>query len=193
MKKKLIIVSVALVLVVCFAVGMTIAYLTSTPGPVTNTFTVGKVEITLDETDVDEYGAAVSGADRVTANEYLLIPGHNYTKDPTVHVQPGSEACYVFVKVEDGLAAIEADTTIAAQIAANGWTELETGVYYKTQAKVASDASAVDLTVFGSFTLKTDADVSGYADAQIKITAYAIQQDGLTVAQAWAALNPTNP
>ena len=36
---------------------------------------------------------------RRKANEYKLIPGHEYTKDPTVHILPESEASYVFMEV----------------------------------------------------------------------------------------------
>ena len=99
MKKKLLIMSVAMVLVCAFAVGMTIAYLTSTD-EVVNTFTVGNVQIKLDEADVDEYGVPQgSPAPRVSRNDYKLIPGHEYTKDPTVTVLEGSERSYIKMTV----------------------------------------------------------------------------------------------
>lgn len=69
------------VLLVCVSIGATVAYLTS-QSTVTNTFTVGNVAITMDETKVSEDGAAVANADRVTSNAYKLLPGHTYTKDP---------------------------------------------------------------------------------------------------------------
>ncbi len=71
----------------------TMAYLTDND-TVTNTFTVGNVDITLDETDVDEYGVQ-DGETRVKTNKYKLLPGHEYTKDPTVTVVAGSEDAYV--------------------------------------------------------------------------------------------------
>ncbi|MDY5797799.1 MAG: SipW-dependent-type signal peptide-containing protein, partial [Eubacteriales bacterium] len=99
MKKKLLIMSVAMVLVCAFAVGMTIAYLTSTD-EVVNTFTVGNVQIKLDEAEVDQYGVPQgSPAPRVKANSYKLIPGHIYTKDPTVTVLRGSESSYIKMTV----------------------------------------------------------------------------------------------
>lgn len=96
-KKKLTIISVALIMVL--AVGGVLAYLTSTAS-VTNTFTVGDVEITLDETAVNPDGTPVvdeNGApvDRVTENEYHLLPGQTYIKDPTITVLKGSEESYV--------------------------------------------------------------------------------------------------
>ena len=113
------------VMLVVGSVFGTYAYLTSTD-EITNTFTVGNVEIKLSEAKVTEYGAVVAGEDRVKTNTYKLIPGHTYTKDPIVYVTAGSEACYLYVKVVNNIAAIE-DTanTIADQIAANGWTELD--------------------------------------------------------------------
>ena len=189
--KKTLALVLSFVLVIALTIVGTIAYLTSTPGAVTNTFTVGKVEITLDETDVDLYGVK-DGDSRVTTNNYKLIPGHTYVKDPTVHVQPGSEKCYVFVKVVDSIAAIEDTTKIADQITAKEWTALSgvDNVYYKVQDEVAADATAVDLVVFENFKVKGDADVSSYAGKTVVVTAYAIQFDGFDdAAAAWAGGN----
>lgn len=188
--KKTLTVVIALVLVVVMSVAGTVAYLTSTK-TVTNTFTVGKVEITLDETDVDVYGVK-DGDTRVMTNTYRLIPGQPYTKDPIVHFQPKSEASWLFVKVENDISAIEADgNTIAAQILANGWTKLdgETGVYYK-QVPANNTSAAVDYPVFRSFTLKGDADVAAYDGKTVVVTAYAIQAAGFTTAgAAWAEVS----
>ena len=80
----------------CAAV--TLAYLTDSD-ELENTFTVGDVDIRLDETKVTENGTPVPGAERVTGNKYYLLPGHTYVKDPTVTVLRGSESAYVRVKV----------------------------------------------------------------------------------------------
>lgn len=87
----------AVLLVVASVMG-TIAYLTSTDA-VKNTFTVGNVAIKLDEAKVTEDGKPVEGADRVHENDYKLLPGLTYTKDPTVTVENGSEESYVRMKV----------------------------------------------------------------------------------------------
>ena len=87
----------AVLLVVASVMG-TIAYLTSTDA-VKNTFTVGNVAIKLDEAKVTEDGKIVEGADRVHENDYKLLPGLTYTKDPTVTVENGSEESYVRMKV----------------------------------------------------------------------------------------------
>ena len=156
---------------------------------VNNTFTVGKVAITLDEAKVDEYGTADTAAGRVKQNTYKLVPGHRYTKDPTVHFAAKSEASYLFVKVENGISAIEADTKIEAQILANGWAKLDenAGIYYKKVAANKTNA-AVDYPVFAGFAVADTADVASCKDAKITITAYAIQADGFdTASAAWTA------
>lgn len=100
------------VLLVAISVGATIAYLTDTDS-VANTFTVGNVEITLDEARTNKEGKPVDkdgkevketkDAPRVQGNEYHLVPGREIIKDPTVHVKANSEECYVrvFVKVSN--------------------------------------------------------------------------------------------
>ena len=194
--KKTLTVIIALVLVVVMSVAGTVAYLTS-QATVTNTFTVGKVAITLDETKVTEYGDAVPSAAPVSANQYTLIPGHTYTKNPTVHVNADSENCWVFVKVTNEIAAIEAPASatdpvyvqINQQITNNGWTALEgqSGVYYKTYTKGQPDK---DLEVFQSFKVAGNADISAYMNKTIVINAYAIQADGFdTVSAAWTEVS----
>lgn len=170
----------------------TIAFLKSDDS-VENTFTVGKVSVSLDESKVDEYGTADAAADRVKANTYKLIPGHRYTKNPTVHFAADSEASYLFVKVENGLAEIEtdaeADAKIEAQILANGWEKLDgaANVFFRKVDANSTD-SALDYAVFGSFTLDENAEVARYEHARITVTAYAIQSDGFDSASAaWAA------
>jgi len=77
----------------------TLAYLTDSEEAI-NTFTVGKVDIVLDETDTDANGVPIPGAARVTENEYHMIPGQKYTKDPTIVVQNGSAEAYIRMIVE---------------------------------------------------------------------------------------------
>ena len=94
MKKKTILTVLSFILVVVASIAGTMAYLTDSES-VANTFTVGQVDIVLDETDVDENGKEIVGSDRVKENEYHLIPGQTYTKDPTITVQPNSEESYI--------------------------------------------------------------------------------------------------
>lgn len=202
MKKKtkaLMLVLCAVLLVTASVLG-TMAYLTSTD-KVVNTFTVGKVAITLDEAQVKEDGTPVAGAARVKQNAYHLLPGHGYLKDPTVHVQANSEDSFIFVKVENGIEKYEAGTgvnpTIAKQIADCGWQPLKDDnnvdvkdVYYKTYTK---SAEITNLPVFGHFTIADNANtVEGWNDisaaANVTVTAYAVQKSGFNTAfDAWQA------
>ena len=97
-RSKALLLTLCAVLLVTASVLGTMAFLTSTDG-VENTFTVGSVNITLDEAKVKTDGTPFEGAARVKANEYHLLPGHTYTKDPTVTVKDGSESAYVRLKV----------------------------------------------------------------------------------------------
>lgn len=206
--RKILLMAACAVLLVCISVGATVAYLTSTDS-VTNTFTVGKVAITLDEAKVDMYGDAVTPAARTNKNAYKLIPGHKYTKDPTVHFAAGSEASYLFVKVENDIADIEdvypyaegKSGTIAQQIVANGWTLLSgyTNIYYK-EVDANTTTNNRDYPVFAGFKVKGDADVEALAPIvsigpngenvdvprKVTVTAYAIQADSFEdAAAAW--------
>lgn len=95
--KALLLTLCALALVAGTILG-TLAYLTDRSS-VENTFTVGNVDIKVDETDVDEDGKPIEDADRVEENDYHLIPGQSYVKDPTMTVIKGSEESYVRMMV----------------------------------------------------------------------------------------------
>lgn len=187
-KTKALVLALCAVLLVVTTVFVTMAFLTSEDS-VQNTFTVGEVTISLDELDVDDSDKDGSTTDRDKANEYKLIPGKTYTKDPTIHVGANSEDCYLFVKVENGLVDAEADgsTTIEAQMTANGWSLVagETNIYvYK---EIVSKNT--DVVVFSNFTIDGETVVANFKDAKINVTAYAIQAEGFentAKADIWA-------
>lgn len=190
-KTKALLMSLCAVLLVAASVLGTMAYLTDSKD-VKNTFTVGNVAIKLDEAKVDENGTQVVDKDgnpvaRVTENEYKLLPGHTYTKDPIIHVDANSEDCYLFVKVDNQITAIEADgnTTVAAQMAAKGWKAVEDkdGIYVyvgTTAAPVAVKAND-NVTVFEQLVIAGTVDgdtLKNYENKTITVTAYAVQKDG---------------
>ncbi len=205
--KQIIALVVVVALLMAGSVLVTMAYLTS-QDTVTNTFTVGKVSITLDETDVDEYGVAIENAERVKANEYKLIPGHTYVKDPTVHVEAGSEESYLrmMVTVTDfvDLCAAWGKTTdeftfddIANGFGA-GWA-LETKTYDATNNECVFeyrfnnivDASTAIPALFNEIEIldgiSNDA-LNKLGEMKIIVVAHAIQEDGFADAdEAWDA------
>ena len=97
--KVLLIALCAVVLAVYTAIG-TLAYFTSKV-EIVNTFTVGKVSLAMDEAITDENGVASDPVNNrgSSGNQYRLLPGNSYTKDPIVTVKGGSDASYVRVIV----------------------------------------------------------------------------------------------
>lgn len=208
-RSKALLLTLCAVLLVAASVLGTMAYLTSTD-EVTNTFTVGQVKIKLDEAKANPDGSLVANADRVKANEYKLLPGHTYNKDPMVTVLSGSESSYVKMTVTfskaNELDAIFAPggadlTSIfngydAAKWIAKGNTKdaaANTRTYefwYKETvgaptADVALDALFDSITVPGTITNEQLATIEGMT---ITVNAYAIQADGFANAEAaWAA------
>ena len=83
MKRKVLLPVIAVALLLCCAVSGTLAWLMDKTDAITNTFTVGNVGITLEE----------------STTNYKMVPGCEIAKDPTVTVAANSEKCYVFVKV----------------------------------------------------------------------------------------------
>lgn len=198
--KALLLILCAMLLLIASALG-TVAYLT-VQDTVKNTFSVGQVKMTLNDGGEGSAGkrsmrARSTGAP-VDENDHILMPGHTYTKNHTIHVDAVSEDSYIFVKVENGIASYEAASsaeeggyrTIADQITANGWTALESAadVYYREYAKSSAGS---DFAVFDTFKIAdnaNDAESWGSCDAQVAVTAYAVQKDGFdTASAAWMA------
>lgn len=177
MNKKLIVTITAIVLVLCCAVGGTIAYIQTTTGEVVNTFTIGDINITLAET---------------TGTQYKMVPGNNIAKDPKVTVKAKSEACWLFVKVDKSA---NFDTFMSYEIA-TGWTELTagSGIYYREVAYSTTDSafavlkdnkvSVKDSVTKEMFTAET------FTNPTLTFKAYAIQKDNIASATlAWQKLS----
>lgn len=194
MKKKTIALILSCVLVLGCAIGGTIAWLTDKTAEIKNTFTVGNVDIDLKETTTD----------------YKMVPGITIAKDPTVTVNANSEACWLFVKVE------ESDNfgTFMTYAMADGWTKLtdKEGVYVYYREVTASGTDKSFPVLSGETTKEVDGKtvkVSGTvtvkdtvtkkmmdeltAEPTLTFTAYAVQRDGIdTAAAAWEKItNPT--
>lgn len=171
-KKKTIIAAVVLLLVLL--VGGVIAYFTDTEDK-TNTFTVGKVDITLTEPNW------------VAADAENLMPGTTVAKDPTVTVAADSADAYVFVKVQ--VPCIGAGTTrreAFSYTTATGWSELSeaeltcennavaTHVYAHTSSMTKNEASTLFTEVVLDANL-TQEEADGLV-LEMPINAYAIQK-----------------
>lgn len=177
----------ALVLVIGCVAGGTVAWLVAKTDTVVNTFTYGNINIALAEN---------------TGKDYKIIPGTNIVKDPKVTVTAGSEACWLFVKVEE-VGAISTITTDPVHYAIDtGWAQLKdkdgkdvSGVYYRLVDAVDNDTAFNVLKdnkiiVSGELTKET---INGYAVQQptLTFTAYAVQKENIADAKtAWEKVTP---
>lgn len=137
--KRILLICLCVVALVAASVLGTLAYLTDTDTAV-NTFTVGQVDISLDEEAVTPDGVPTPEEDdRVQENEYHLIPGQTYVKDPTVTVMAGSEESYIRMLVTiscyDGLQEIYGGSFLPENFV-SGW---DSAVWVSTKEVAVSD------------------------------------------------------
>lgn len=159
MKKKIVIILLALVLVIGGLIGGTVALLLDRTDSVVNTFTTSNISIELSE----------------SKNLNLkMVPGHTLTKDPEVTVKANSEPCYLFVKLDESTDFDEfLDYTIAG-----GWTELADtdGVWYRVVNTSTSDQSFDVLADNKVIVLSTvTKDMMAQTPPTLTVTAYASQ------------------
>ena len=179
MKKGLLLV-LALVLAIGLGIGATLAYLYTDTDPLVNTFEYGDVNIKLEE----------------TTQTFKMIPGNDIAKDPIVTVEANSEACWLFVKVEESA---NFEDFMTYEIA-SGWIPYtgENGVYYREVAATTTTAVTFPVlagkdgftngyvTVKPSVT-KTMLKADGFTAPTLTFTAYAVQKANVaSVTDAWA-------
>lgn len=133
--KKVIALVLACVICVGIGIGGTLAWLTAKTSEIQNVFTTSDINITLDE---NEGG---------TAREFKMVPGYTIPKDPKVTVSGGSEACWLFVKIDEqnGLAdyityEVNSDWTQGDD------TNIPANVYYR---KVGTNTNDQQFSVIG--------------------------------------------
>lgn len=181
MKKKVLSI-VAVVLVLCCAIGGTLAWLTDKTASVKNTFTVGDINIELTE----------------TTTNYKMVPGNTISKDPKVTVKANSEACWLFVKVEKSANF----DSFMSYVMADGWTQgdgkdIPDNVFYREVPATTADTSFDVLKnnqvqVLGTVTKTQMENIKSgtIAAPTLTFTAYAVQKDNVnSAADAWAKAN----
>ena len=208
LRKKLWITIACLSVILCTLVTGSIAWLTDKTTKITNTFTPSNIDVELVE------------ANHGTDYKFKMIPGKTYAKDPKVTVAANSEACYVFVKVDESATL----KTYIEYAIASGWNQLKdaqdnvvTGVYYRevstedakngvTYTVLGADPNNTNKWVENQVYVKTtvtksdmqDLNKAGATQPTLTFTAYACQKEGFdTPAAAWEVAkttpNPTNP
>lgn len=175
MKKRTITMLVAAVAALALGVGATIAFLMASSHPVINYFTVGNIKLTLSET---------------TGDTYPMVPGTTVDKDPQLTVEKGSEACWLFFRVEK----VNDFDRYMVYAVADGWSPLlgETDVYYRKL-----DAATVPLSfplLKGDAVEIREAVTEEEMDAidkrpTLTFYGYAVQAEGVgTATKAWQLL-----
>lgn len=184
-------VMLALTMVVGCAVDGTVAWLVSESESSVSTFTLGDINIELTESE--------------SGNQPLkIIPGVDIRRSLKVTVEPNSEACWLFVKVEGTNWSHFPDANGTAKVSysvaggTNDWKALDNypGVYYREVS--AEDAkTGVEYDVNGVVAVSkelTKAEVNSIASGtqpQLSFTAYAVQRYSFEdAARAWEAANP---
>ena len=170
---KTLVALLSLVLLLGCSLGGTLAWLSDSTDPVINTFTVGDIKIGLTE----------------TKREYKIVPGVDIAKDPKVTVEANSEACWLFVKIEES--ANWPDKLIYA--VATGWETLEgvPGVYYREVNAETAKAGHEYPVLEGNKVTVSDTLTKGELqqltpNPTLTFTAYAVQQEGVgTAEEAW--------
>lgn len=181
-------VMLALTMVVGCAVDGTVAWLVSESESSVSTFTLGDINIKL--TGESE------------SQSLKIIPGVGIRRSLKVTVEPNSEACWLFVKVEGTNWSRFPDANGTAKVfysvdVQKGWIALNDhpGVYYREVS--AEDAkTGVEYDVNCNVTVSqmlTKAEINSIASRtqpQLSFTAYAVQRLGIDdAAAAWAAAN----
>ncbi len=207
----------ALSLITITSTLLTFALLTYQTDTVTNTFTVGQVYLKLDETDVNELGVPIENAPRVINNEYKVIPGKTYVKDPTATVLAGSESSYIRLLVtitktnelkevlgenflpENYVTGWNKDIWTCTNITENNnnsityefrYYKLASGIVDGTKQDVVLEPLFTNFTAPSSLNNETLKKIEGF---EIKVVGHAIQADGFKTAdEAWAAFDIEN-
>ncbi len=209
-KGNVLVLSLCALMIATGSVFGTMAYFTSSKA-VTNTFTIGEVKIELDEARVNQYGqllhkdgttlwdsevhAEADKHERVQSNDYKLIPGHTYVKDPTVTVSADSESSYVRMLVtvnkKSALDAIGIDTLevfkgydadkwpLASQ-KADGDTMVYEFRYYQKVSTADTEEKELE-ALFDSIVVPSDItgdQLETLEGLEINVAAHAMQADG---------------
>lgn len=202
MKKKALITVASIALVLCVAAGATLAWLQDKTQEVKNTFTVGDVDIAMSETVNGVTKNTDSTGSDITNNSFKMIPGATLSKNPKVIVNSGSEACWLFVEVEEST---NFDTFLDYSIA-EGWNAIQekSNVYYRVVDAATAATGATYSVLEGDKVIVRSEVTKAQLDALTSTTyptlnfkAYAIQSANLsdengavtTAAAAWAVVN----
>lgn len=184
-------VMLALTMVVGCAVDGTVAWLVSESESSVSTFTLGDINIKLTEAESE-------------SQPLKIIPGVEIRRSLKVTVEPNSEACWLFVKVEGTNWPHFPDANGTAKVSysvaggTNDWKALDNypGVYYREVSAGDAQTGAMydvncNVTVSQMLTKAEVNSIAAETQPKLSFTAYAVQRDGIDDAvRAWEVANP---
>jgi len=212
---KLVVLTLATAVICGSAVGGTVAWLTASSGKIVNTFTYGDIRIGLGSSpasllslEAPEDAEETDAAEEKKAAGNRMVPGKTLELDTTLYVAAGSEACWLFVNMEES----ENFGDFLTYEMEDGWTRLdpegEEKVYYREVVDMEDDfrIDALDedfmtnvireneLEVRHDVTIEQFDELTAETCPKISITAYAIQRANIDTPEiAWEQVVPAEP
>lgn len=164
-----------LVLVVGCVAGGSLAWLTDRAGPISNTFTIGNIDL-----------GANDAPSTVSAENITYVPGQTIERDVTFTVAQGSESSYLFIRIQEENNAVTGLNEKVVQYTVNSGLSAvpgHDGYYYMVVDTPAEDKS---ISVFANnqFTVNPDLtkdaiDAPGFQAPTISVTAAAVQKENI--------------
>lgn len=205
---KVLVAVLALTLALGCVVGGTIAWLTDTPDAIANTFTIGDINISL------AGGEGVFKTDTPntvsTGTSTTYVPGQVIKANPTITVEKGSEACFLFIHIVEDNNTLDNGKVIQWDLwePSEGETSVKwiavdnhPGYYYRKVDKLGDNDAKYEIFKGSKLTVNEDLKkldietmkTGGYPT--ITISAAAVQRENITnngdtatVTDAWALL-----
>lgn len=199
---KAVVILLTMCLLVGGTVGGTLAWLVSSSGTVTNTFTVGDISITLQEhpfkvvdgkTSTTELDKAANPVQEI--GTYKVVPGGTQPKDPFVTVKANSEESYLYVSIQnnmviDGSTKIDGKDIVGTDLNTSNWniigskTDATSGAvttlyrYKNTVETISTNEDSDPIYVFENVNYLSDItkeNIGELASKTIVLNAYAHQ------------------
>lgn len=152
-KKKILTLVLALALVATCAIGGTAAWLYQTTDTVTNTFTMGDINIELKRNNT-------TISDETTVETKNFVPGQLFKDNAEVIVKANSEKCYLFIRVDVKNNTFDKNKQVLEYKVNTAWTKLGdyTNIYYRV----------IDKNTDTNTTVKVFDNLTGNNEYQIK-------------------------
>lgn len=191
MKRRYFFLSVAVLSVSLLGVctGWTVAWLTSETKSVRNLFTVGSVQVQLEET----WNADTDGDGEPDSWKGIVVPGTVLIKNPVVSVPEDCEDSWIFVCLQESQWPQSSEMTYAME---EGWKSLPNHdrVWFREvgREKVVRTFPVLKENQVAVSEDLTKQELASMENPQLTVTAYAVQRSGFDSPEAaWTQIQPT--